>query len=88
MSDGKPGALRRWFRRHVRRRCPWCCSKLEKRQMFGLSLSATLCPSAHYLEELHYTGVTLVYSDGGKPIVPLAEALIPTSEPRRLRRVR
>lgn len=52
-------------------RCPYCKEKLIE-GMGGSSLlflsGLKVCPKKHYAEELHMTGATLVYDNGGKPL--------------------
>ncbi|HHB2481356.1 TPA: hypothetical protein ACORDH_002807 [Bacillus cereus] len=62
--------LYKWLRR-LFGFCPYCQCRLKK-GMGGSSLfipsSMLICPNKCYAEELHYTGATIVWDNGGKPL--------------------
>lgn len=57
--------------RRIFGRCPYCGEKMLD-GMGGNSLlfmnSVKMCPNRHYAEELHSSGATFVYDNGGQPL--------------------
>jgi hypothetical protein len=63
-----------WIKKKLRLlfgRCPYCRKKmlngLGGSSLFSLN-GIKVCPDKHYAEELHYTGATFIYDNGGDPL--------------------